>query len=162
MAAVTVPAVRRGWSADDLRLDGAGLTFIQVARGMRFEADALTLVDLAPTMPYVASPPPAFLGHISTGAFLDLWLDAGLTTPGSPGRPSVLSLADPTIAPFGDAVLLLTRPRIHESGLRYSVTLLGGALPAYSGSCVLYVNAGSAERMANGQPTRMPRGSDDR
>jgi hypothetical protein len=44
-----------------------------------------------------------------------------------------------------DGARLLARPRIDGTGLRYSVTVLGGALPACSGACVLYVNAGSAE-----------------
>lgn len=162
MVAVALPVVHRGWTADDLRLDDGRLTFIQIARGMTFEAEALTLVDLAPTMPYVASSPPTFLGHVSTGAFLDLWVSDPLATPGFRERPSVLSLADPALSRLGDATLMLARPRIHGTGLRYSITVLGGELPASSGACVLYVNAGSAERMANGQPTRMPRDSDDR
>jgi hypothetical protein len=111
---------------------------------MEFDGTTLALVDLAPTMPYVASSPPAFLGHISTGAFLDLWVTDRLTMTDPPARPCVLSLADPTISPLSDALLLLERPRIHGTGLRYSVAVLGGALPASSGSCVLYVNARSA------------------
>jgi hypothetical protein len=154
MVAISVPAVRRGWTADDLRLDSPGLTFIQVARGMTFEGDYLTLVDLAPTMPYVASSPPTFLGHISTSAFLDLWVTGRRTTTGSPERPSVLSLADPTISPLSDALLRLARPRIYGAGLRYSVTVLGGVLPACSGACVLYVNAGSVE--ADGRSSAAP------
>jgi hypothetical protein len=145
MVAVTVPAVRRGWTADDLSLDGGGLTFIQVARGMTFDGKTLALVDLAPTMPYVASSPPTRLGHVSTGAFLDLWTSDGRTTADAPPRPCVLSLVDPTISPLSDALLTVARPRIRGTGLCYSVTVLAGALPASSGSCVLYVNARSAE-----------------
>lgn len=156
MLAATIPRVRRGWDADDLRADGAGLTFIQVARGMHFDGTALELVDLAPTMPYVASSPPTVLGHISTGAFLDLWASGRVPAGDAAACPCVLSLADPTIVPLGDALLLVTRPRIHGTGLQYSVTLIGGALPSSSGSCVLYVNAGPApvERGASSAPPR--------
>ena len=145
MVTVPVPGVRRGWTAEELSLDGGGLTFIQVARGMTFDGRTLALVELAPTIPYVVTSPPTCLGHISTGAFLDLWISDRLTMTDPPACPCVLSLADPTISPLGDALLLLERPRIHGTGLRYSVTVLGGALPASSGSCVLYVNAGPAE-----------------
>jgi len=148
MVAVTVPAVRRGWTADDLRLDGAGLTFMQIARGMTYEGRTLALLDLSPTMPYVLGSPPTCLGHISTGAFLDLWTSDPGPSAGHPSRPSVLSLADPAVSPLSDSLLLLTRPRIRGTGLCYSVIVLSGTLPAASGSCVLYVNATVAERDA--------------
>ncbi len=145
MVTVTVPGVRRGWTADDLHLDGAGLTFMQVARGMTYDGKTLALVELAPTMPYVSGSPLTWLGHISTGAFLDLWTSDPGPSVDTPSCPSVLSLADPAISPLSDSLLLLARPRIHGTGLRYSVTVLSGALPASSGSCVLYVNARVAE-----------------
>jgi hypothetical protein len=142
---VMVPRVRRGWTADDLSLDSGQFTVIQVARGMEFDGTTLALVDLAPTMPYVASSPSASLGHIATGAFLDLWLSSRGGTTEPLARPCVLSLADPTISPHNDALLLAEQPRIHGTGLQYRVTVVGCALPSTSGSCVLYVNAGSAE-----------------
>jgi len=145
MVAVTVPPVRRGWTADDLCLDGAGLTFMQVARGMTYDGRTLALVELAPTMPYVTGSPLTCLGHISTGAFLDLWMSDPGTSVDNPWRPSVLSLADPAVSPLSDSLLLLARPRIHGTGLCYSVAILSGTLPASSGSCVLYVNARVAE-----------------
>jgi hypothetical protein len=152
MVSVTVPGVRRGWTADDLLLDGAGLTFIQVARGMTYDGTALALVDLAPTMPYVTGSPRTCLGHISTGAFMDLWASDPGQSADRPSRPSVLSLADPAISPFSDALLLLERPRIHGTGLRYVVTVLSGTLPATSGACVLYVNARVEEPAAGSWP----------
>jgi hypothetical protein len=76
---------------------------------------------------------------------MDLWAsDPGQSFDG-PSRPSVLSLADPAIFPRGDSLLLLERPQIHGTGLRYCVTVLSGTLPASSGACVLYVNARVAE-----------------
>ena len=141
MVTVTVPAVRRGWTAEDLHLDGAGLTLIQVARGMTYDGRTLSLVDLAPTLPYVTGSPLTCLGHISTGAFLDLWGSGPGRSTDSPSRPSVLSLADPAISPVSDSLLLVDRPRIHGTGLCYTVTVLSGTVPASSGSCVLYVNA---------------------
>ncbi|MFN8168044.1 MAG: hypothetical protein U0S36_04605 [Candidatus Nanopelagicales bacterium] len=145
MAGVMVPRVRRRWTADDLSLDSGRFTFIQVARGMNFDGTALALVELAPIMPYVTGSPLTCLGHISTGAFLDLWTSDPRPPVDSPSRPSVLSLADPAISPLADSLLLLARPRIHDTGLCYSVTVLSGTLPASSGSCVLYVNATVAE-----------------
>ena len=145
MVTLTVPGVRRGWTADGLHLDGAGLTFMQVARGMTYDGKTLALVELAPTMPYVSGSPLTCLGHISTGAFLDLWTPDPGPSVDTPSCPSVLSLADPAISPLSDSLLLLARPRIHDTGLCYSVTVLSGTLPATSGSCVLYVNARVAE-----------------
>ena len=145
MVTVTVPpgatGVDRGRSAPG----GAGLTFIQVARGMTYDGRTLALVELAPTMPYVTGSPLTCLGHISTGAFLDLWTSDPGPSVDNPSRPSVLSLADPAVSPLSDSLLLLARPRIHGTGLCYSVTVLSGTLPASSGSCVLYVNARVAE-----------------
>jgi hypothetical protein len=142
MAAVAVPRVLLGWTADGLTLDSERLTFIQVARGMEYNGRTLSLVDLAPTMAYVASTAPVQLGHLSTGAFLDLWIADRRISKGPAGRPSVLSLADPTLAPFGESLLLLDQPQIHGTGLRYTVRIIDGMLPPSSGSCLLYVNAG--------------------
>lgn len=143
MVAVSVPQVRRGWSADARPVDGVSLTFILVARGIRYDGRRLELVDLAPTMPYVHGWRPV-LGHVTTGAFLDAWAkDLMVTADTGPWRPCVLALADPTIAPPGDVHLRLARPRIYGTGLRYDVSAVGGVVPATSGACVLYVNAGA-------------------
>jgi len=143
MATVTVAGVRRGWATDHLSIDGSPITVIQVARGMEYDGTTLALVDLAPTMPYVALTAAPFLGHIATGAFLDLWVSDGSATEERTARPCVLSLADATLSPNSDALLLLRHPRIHGTGLKYAVALVGGSLPASSGSCVLFVNAGT-------------------
>jgi hypothetical protein len=145
MVAVSVPQVRRGWTAGGTTVEGAALTFIQVARGMRYDGSTLALVDLAPTTPYVSSGRPV-LGHVTTGAFLDIWVRDLLLWSDDRSRSCVLSLADPTIAPMSDVLLRLCDPRIHGTGLRYSVSAIAGTLPESSGACVLYVNAGSIAR----------------
>jgi hypothetical protein len=141
MAFATVPAIRQGWTCEDLCLDSAELTFIQVARGMAFYGKTLVLVDLAPTVPYLTTSAPILLGHISTGAFLDLWGSSREPPAVVPWGPGVLSLADPERSPLGDVSVLLARPRIHDTGFTYDVRLVEGTLPSSSGSCVLYVNA---------------------
>jgi hypothetical protein len=73
-----------------------------------------------------------------------------------PARPGVLSLADPGSSPFGDAMVLLTRPRIHDTGLAYDVTLVGGTLPLSSGSCVLNINARVPTEPEGGRPDSEP------
>lgn len=148
MASATIPVIRQGWSCDDPGLDTRSLTFIQVARGVQFDGTTLVLADLAPTMPYVAVPQRSLLGHISTGAFLDLWASPST-------RSGVLSLADPWCLPNGDAVVLLARPRIRDAGLAYDVRLVDGILPTSSGSCVLYVNA-TIPAVADGRRGRKP------
>ena len=90
MVAVTVPPVRRGWTADDLRLDGAGLTFMQVARGMTYDGRTLALVELeitrllqgAPSIEAVAEDILRMLCLDLHWDLAELWLldaDSGLT-----------------------------------------------------------------------------------
>lgn len=161
MAFATVPAIRQGWTCDDPCLNPGELTFIQVARGVAYYGKTLVLVDLAPTVPYLTTGSPIILGHISTGAFLDLWSSSREPAVVVPWRPGVLSLADPERSPLGDAVVLLARPRIHDTGLTYDVTLVEGTLPSSSGSCVLYVNARvpteSETIPTDPEPGRLPR-----
>lgn len=141
MTSAAVLAVRQGWTCDSWCLATAAVTFVQVARAMGFDGKVLVLSDLSPTVLYVAASSPTVLGHISTGAFLDLWSSRQAPVASGPSRPGVLSLADPERSPLGDAVLRLARPRIHDTGLTYEVTLVEGTLPSSSGSCLLYVNA---------------------
>jgi hypothetical protein len=141
MTAATVPVIRPGWACDDLCLDPPGWTVIQVARSVVFDGETLVLVDLAPTMPYLSASMPTVLGHLSTGGFLDLWGAGGQPSAVRAARPGVLSLADPERSVFGDAMVLLAGPRIHDAGLTYDVSLVEGSVPLSSGSCVLYVNA---------------------
>jgi hypothetical protein len=135
-----VPTVRRGWTADDLSADGTRITFVQVARGMRFSGRSLVLVGLSPTMPYFDAHAPAALGHVSTGAFLDWWRGGDFVS-AEVARPCVICLADPLRVPFGDAVVHLARPQVQGTGLAYAIELVEGALPESSGACVVYINA---------------------
>lgn len=140
MTSADVPTVRRGWTADELSGDSTRVTFVQVARGMRFSGRSLVLVGLAPTMPYFDAHEPAALGHVSTGAFLDWWR-GGDSVRAEPSRPCVICLADPLRVPFGDALVHLARPQVHGTGLAYAIELVEGALPESSGACVVYINA---------------------
>jgi hypothetical protein len=161
MTSDSVPEIRPGWTCERRCLDTAEVTFIQVARAMSFDGTSLVLTDLSPTVSYVAASAPTVLGHISTGAFLDLWSSSQEPAVLASSRPAVLSLADPDRSPLGDAVVRLTRPRIHDTGLTYDVTLVEGTLPSSSGSCVLYVNAtvgSEADEVGRGdEPGRGPR-----
>jgi hypothetical protein len=157
MTSATVRMIRQGWACDDLCLDPSGWTVIQVARGVVFDGETLVLVDLAPTMPYLSASTPTVLGHLSTGALLDLRGADGQPAAVRAARPGVLSLADPERSVLGDAMVLLAGPRIHDTGLTYEVGLVEGSVPLSSGSCVLYVNARVPTVPDGVGPDRRPR-----
>lgn len=108
-------------------------TFVQQARGLRFSGSRLTLLDLAPSTVFMTDRDGPTVGHVTTGDFLDLWLDGR-------GSSGVLSLLDAGTRRTGDAVLALSRPRIVAAGLEYSAHLERGTLPEASGACVLFIN----------------------
>ncbi len=134
-----VPLVLPGWTAESRLGDAPYLTFVQVARGLASSGSSLDLLDLAPVTVCVAPGPASSLSHVTTGAFLDLWVAADERVTDQRGRRGVLSVVDPESRPIYDTVLRLHRPRIHGSGLQYDVEVVDGILPTSSGSCVLFV-----------------------
>ena len=118
-------------------------TFVQVARGSHFRAGTLALADLAPATVCIGPGPDAPVGHLATGAFLDLWY----RQPDGPhlaAVPAVLTLMDPDqLAPEAVRVLL-SMPRIREAGLEYLVEVVSGQVPSESGACVLLIGPLSA------------------
>lgn len=134
----------RGWTAEDHADQAPFLTFVQVARGVAFTGSTLGLLELAPVTVCVGPPPAGTLSHVTTGAFLDLWWAASDAPGGENHRRGVVSLVDPETRPRYDALVRLSRPRIHGSGLRYDVELVEGPLPPSSGSCVLFIHPATA------------------
>ncbi len=118
--------------------DCTATMYVQVARRMRYDGTSLTLEDLAPSTVYLACPPAAAVGHLPTGLFLDEWYDEprGIVTR---EVPAVLSLLDASPPRGSDAQLLLSLPRIRESGLQYQAVLVDGEIPPTSGACVLFI-----------------------
>jgi hypothetical protein len=125
-----------GWTAAPRGHPARELTFIQVARHFAFDGRSLDLLDLAPVTVCIGPAPTRTLGHLTTGAFLDLWSSS---FDGDAPRPAVISLANQGISPWFDTTVELDAPRIHDSGLRYDVACAEGVLPADSGSAVLFI-----------------------
>ena len=133
-----------GWTAEEHAELAPFLTFVQVARGVAFTGSTLGLLDLAPVTVFVGPPASGSLGHVTTGAFLDLWWAAADVPGRESERRGVVSLVDPETMPRYDALVRLSRPRIHGSGLRYDAELVEGVLPPSSGSCVLFIHPATA------------------
>lgn len=137
MSSTQFLGLAQGWTAQDHADVARDLVFVQMARSFGFTGSAIDLLDLSPITLCIGPPPARSLGHVTTGALLDLWSsdDAGSGAP----RQAVIALVDHGIRPWSDTPLLLTAPRIHDSGLRYDVRLVDGVLPPTSGACVLFI-----------------------
>ncbi len=130
----------------------SGAVFAHIARSLVSDGTSLTLVDLAPSTIWLPRAPSAGLGYLPTGAFLDLWRDDdGGQEPVLRRVTGTLSILDPDAQIAGEAVLVLTRPRVTASGLTYDVVdLMRGVVPARSGACVLFLSWDAAPTTGDG------------
>jgi len=121
-------------------------TFVLVARGSIREDDVLDLVDLAPSTIRVRWQDGGQVSLVSTGQFLDLWDDVRAST-------VVAELGPAGAVPSGERVrVLVRRPRIVGSGLRWTVCGPGTRGSRETGSCVLVINPPEARGEAGGPP----------
>lgn len=130
--------------------DGRLVTYVQMARGLRFAHGTLRLDDLAPSTIWVMGGSVTTVGQVSTGAFLDLWRDSreGSSAQAAQGR---LALLDADAHLLGDPVLRLSAPRIAGSGVAYDVEIASGVIPGSSGACVLFINPADDDDLAAGR-----------
>jgi len=63
-----------GWTGQLQMAEACDLAFVQITRRMRHSGCALHLADLSPVTLSVSARPAGRIGHLTTGAFLDLWL----------------------------------------------------------------------------------------
>ncbi len=116
----------------------SGEVLVQVARGLRFDGRALTLVDLSPSTIRVTTTRLSEVGHGCTGTVLDRWADAVTASPGGSWRVrDTLALLDADAQVWGDADLVVSNPRVTPAGLAYDAQMTGGTVPSESGACVL-------------------------
>jgi hypothetical protein len=134
-----------GWTAELQTDQAVELTFIQIAHRVTHRRRVLHLADLSPVTLSVSAPPASRIGHLTTGAFLDLWQSGTYRAPDGWRRFGVVALLDPENWPFGDALVRVSEPCIHGSGLQYRVDLLEGALPESSGAAVLLIHPPGVE-----------------
>ncbi len=144
MRSAGVHEVLSGWTAGDHEAAAPHLTYLQQARGLAFTGSCLELLDLDPVTVCVLPAPAGALGHMTTGAFLDLWWAVAERVAAGATRRAVVALVAPGSLGAYDALVLVGRPRIHGSGLRYDAELVEGVLPASSGSCLLVVHPAAA------------------
>ena len=113
--------------------------YVQVAGRAVFNGSSLTLLDLAPATVFFAEQPGIAVGYLPTGPFLDRWYEEGS---GARTRAvsAVLSFLDPDRAQAPEARLLLSLPRIRETGIEYRARVVAGDVPSTAGACVLFIN----------------------
>jgi hypothetical protein len=125
-----------------------GEVLVHLARGVRFDGRALTLVDLAPATIRVKVTSATEIGHVCTGTVLDRWTHASMASRGRTWRvPGTLALLDSEAQVAGDAVVVVSNPRVTADGLAYDADVVGGAVPSQSGACVLSLEWGAAPRV---------------
>ncbi len=123
----------------------SGEVFVQLARGVRFDGLALTLVDLAPSTIRITMTPTPEVGHVCTGDMLDRWADAMTASRAGSWRvPGTLGLLDAEAQVGDDAAFLVSNPRMTATGLAYDAEVMRGDVPSESGACVLYLEWGAA------------------
>ena len=97
------------------------------------------MLDLAPATVFFTEQPDVALGYLSTGPFLDRWYAEG-SGARTHAVSAVLSFLDPDRAQAPEACLLLSLPRIRETGVEYQARVVVGDLPFTAGACVLFIN----------------------
>jgi hypothetical protein len=119
----------------------AGEMYVHVARGLRFDGQVLTLMDLAPSTIWAAATPAAAMGYLPTGAYLDRWAEWARRSrrPGASRARGTLSLLDADARLAGPAVVGLRNPHVTADGLAYDVEVQEGMVPAESGACLLFL-----------------------
>jgi hypothetical protein len=123
----------------------SGEVLVQVARGLRFDGRALTLVDLAPSTIMVTMAPTPEVSHVCTGTVLDLWADAETASrTGSWRVRGTLALLDAEAQVGGAVAFVASNPRVTTAGLAYDAEVVLGVVPSESGACVLYLDWGAA------------------
>jgi len=113
--------------------------FVQTAQGIESADGTLTLRGITPSTLYFSDRPERVVGQMATSDFVDLW-GAGENSFESDPPNAVLSFLEPGGDVPEDAVVVLTEPQLNDGELSYSIDVLEGAVPAYTGPVTLFID----------------------
>jgi hypothetical protein len=113
--------------------------FVQVARGAECDGDHLALVGAAPSTLYFSDRPERIVGHMTNEQFIEQWDDGDDSFASDPPN-AVLSFFDPGSDVPGEAVVVLSEPETYGDGIRYSIDVLEGDVPAKAGASTLFID----------------------
>lgn len=118
--------------------DTARLLFVQAAHGVSFTGGQLTLRGVSPTTLFFSDRPKRIAGHVLTGRFLADWGKGEDSFAHDPPNATLSVLGGRAVV---DAVLELSRPRLHGDDLVYDARVLAGTPPERGGPASLFIDA---------------------
>jgi enamine deaminase RidA (YjgF/YER057c/UK114 family) len=132
-----VVAARGGQTVADDAIELVEEMFVQLAGGMTWHGDTMSLVRVASSTVYFSDRPQRVVGHMTTEQFVRLW-DEGADSFQADPPQAVLSFADAS-GELEDAVVILHSPSLDGVSLRYSIEVLEGTIPRSAGPCTLFI-----------------------
>lgn len=114
--------------------------FVQSAAGLTSDEDTVTLEAPSPATLYFSDRPRREVGHVSTGRFVELWVDGENSFAVDPPN-AVLTFLGGDTGPPEDVVVMLLDPQLLGGTLTYRVDVLEGELPAASGPVTLFIDS---------------------
>ena len=118
---------------------GGPLLFVQMADGVRFDGEVLTLEGVAPGTLFFSDRPRRLVGHMSNGKFVGLWSEEGGGFAADPPNAALVFLEADQQVP---AVVELGGATLEGRQIAYRVRVLEGEIPAEGGAASLFVDHG--------------------
>ena len=113
--------------------------FVQTAEGIASDGSTLTLRGVTASTLYFSDRPQRVVGHMTTADFVDLW-GVGENSFETDPPNAVLAFVEPGEAVPGDAVVVISAPRLGDAELSYAIKVLEGTVPATGGPVTLFID----------------------
>jgi len=113
--------------------------FVQAAEGIASDGSTLTLRGVTASTLYFSDRPQRVVGHMTTADFVDLW-GVGENSFETDPPNAVLAFVEPGEAVPGDAVVVISAPRLGDAELSYAIKVLEGTVPATGGPVTLFID----------------------
>lgn len=122
-------------SADDGLVE---LLFVQLAEDVRFEGEAMTLVNVEPLTLFFSDRPDDIAGYLNYSEFIAMVGTGPDSFADDPPNATLISFGDEV----GEVVLELSaKPELADNDLLFpSVKVIGGELPASGGEAALFID----------------------
>ena len=116
--------------------DKPSMLFVQTCSSGTFDGKTITLEGVGPTL-YFSDRPERIEGHLRTARMIENWAKGEQSFASEPPN-AVLSAFGP--GSVSNMTVELTNPRISGTTLSYSVSVLGGSVPARFAEASLFID----------------------